>query len=190
MRFLFCYNKQINAARSFEESMEKTTLCYLEKDEQYLMLHRVKKENDVNKDKWIGLGGHLEAGETPEMCLLREIREETGLTLTHWRFCGEVYFSCPPYPEECMYLFHADGFTGTLLDCDEGELAWLEKSRLKALPAWEGDFIFLELMERHLPPFTLTLKYARDGKLLQAQLDDTPLPLPDWRSALPGACCF
>lgn len=163
--------------------MKETTLCYIEKDGKYLMLHRVKKKADVNKDKWIGIGGHLEEGETPEACLLREVKEETGLSLTQYRFCGDILFSCSPYPTETMYLYHAAGFEGTLTDCDEGELCWLEKEKLHALPAWEGDFIFLRLMEKQVPPFHLEL-YYNGNTLARALLDGTPLPLPGWEEVV------
>src|SRR5574344_1376615 len=163
--------------------MERTTLCYIEKDNKYLMLHRVKKAHDVNRDKWIGVGGHIENGETPEQCVLREVKEETGLSLIGYRACGEILFSALPWPEETMYLYHADSFTGELISCDEGELVWLDKERLRALPAWEGDFIFLELMERRAPYFKLELHYNGD-RLDSAILNSRPLPLPDWRKGL------
>lgn len=163
--------------------MKRTTLCYIEQNGKYLMLHRVKKQHDVNHDKWIGIGGHIEPGETPLECILREAREETGLTLTALRPCGEILFEAEPWPQETMYLYHADGFSGTLCDCDEGELVWLDKAKLKGLPAWEGDFIFLELMERRAPYFKLELHYTGE-RLDRAVINGKPLPLPDWRSAL------
>ncbi len=163
--------------------METTTLCYIERAGQYLMLHRVKKECDVNRDKWVGIGGHIEPGETPEQCLLREVRQETGLTLTRYRACGEICFESAPWPPELMYLYHADGFKGELLTCDEGELVWLDRAVLRSLPAWEGDFIFLELMERRVPYFRLSLHYGGE-RLDRAVLDGRSLPLPDWRGGL------
>ena len=147
--------------------MKHTTLCYIEKDGKYLMLHRVKKQHDVNHDKWIGIGGHIEPNETADECILREAMEETGLTLTNFRKCGEILFDSAPWPEEMMHLYYADGVTGKLTDCDEGELVWLDKAKLKELPAWEGDFIFLELMERHAPYFELELHIT--AKRLTAQ---------------------
>lgn len=163
--------------------MKHTTLCYIEKDGKYLMLHRVKKQHDVNHDKWIGVGGHIEPNETADECILREAREETGLTLTSFIKCGEILFDSAPWPEEMMHLYYADGFTGKLTDCDEGELVWLDKAKLKELPAWEGDFIFLELMERHAPYFELELHY--NGETLdRAILNGTPLPLPNWRDSI------
>lgn len=142
--------------------MKQTTLCYLERDGQYLMLHRVKKEHDENHDKWIGVGGKFEDRESPEDCVRREVLEETGLTLTQYRYCGLVTFVSDIWPTEYMHLFHATGFTGTPKDCDEGELAWIDKQKLAALQQWEGDRIFLRLMDEHVPFFSLKLVYAGD----------------------------
>ena len=142
--------------------MKQTTLCYLERDGQYLMLHRVKKQHDENHDKWIGVGGKFEDGESPEDCALRETREETGLTLTRWRYRGLVTFVSDRYETEYMHLFTADGWTGTPKECDEGELAWIGKHALAALQQWEGDRIFLQLMDEHVPFFSLKLVYAGD----------------------------
>lgn len=147
--------------------MKNTSLCYLERDGQYLMLHRVKKENDENKDKWIGVGGKFEPGESPEDCARREVLEETGLHLTDYRYCGIVTFVNGDWTEY-MHLFHATGFEGTLKECDEGELAWVDKGRLLALQQWEGDKIFLELMDRKLPFFSLKLVY--EGERLCAAI--------------------
>lgn len=149
--------------------MKNTTLCYLERGEQYLMLHRVKKEHDENHDKWIGVGGKFEAGESPEDCVLREVREETGLTLTHWRYCGIVTFVMGAWTEY-MHLFCADGFEGELRTCDEGDLEWIDRKDLRKLPMWEGDQIFLDLMEEKRPFFSLKLVYEEE-KLKQAVLD-------------------
>ncbi len=146
--------------------MRNSTLCYLERDGQYLMLHRVKKKNDVNQDKWIGIGGKFEDGESPEECLLREVREETGLTLTSCRFRGVVTFLCPPWETEYMFLFTADDWTGALTDCDEGDLAWVDKSAVTSLPIWEGDKIFLRLLAEDAPFFSLKLVY--DGNELRS----------------------
>lgn len=147
-----------------------TTLCYIEKEDAYLMLHRISKKNDVNKDKWIGIGGHFEQGESPEDCLLREAYEETGLTLTHWKFHGIVTFTQEGYGTEYMCLYRADGFTGELKDCDEGTLEWVPKKDLKKLNLWTGDLIFLDLMERDAPFFSLKLSYRGDT-LVEAVLD-------------------
>ena len=151
-----------------------STLCYLEQGGEYLMLHRVKKKNDVNHDKWIGVGGKFEEGESPEECVLRECREETGLTLTDWRYRGLVAFVSNEAPTEYMHLFTASGWSGTPIVCDEGELAWIAKRDLLALPMWEGDKIFLELLERDVPFFSLKLRYEGDH-LAEAALNGRPL---------------
>ena len=141
--------------------MINTTLCYLEQDGKYLMLHRVKKEHDINKDKWIGIGGKFEQGESPEDCLRREVTEETGLTVTDWRYRGIVTFVCGD-AWEYMHLFTATGFHGTLKTCDEGDLQWVEKDRLTELTLWEGDKIFLRLLDEDIPFFSLKLVYDGD----------------------------
>ncbi len=154
--------------------MKHTTLCYIEKDESYLLLHRIKKENDCNKDKWIGIGGKLMENESPEEGILREAKEETGLTLTELRYCGLVTFVSDCWEGEYMHLFHATGFEGVLTDCDEGTLEWVKKEDFHRLPQWEGDRIFLHLMERKVPFFSLKLCY--EGEHLQgATLNGKPL---------------
>ena len=154
-----------------------STLCYLENPAgEYLMLHRVKKEHDANRDKWIGLGGKLEEGESPEECVVREIREETGLTLTDYRWRGLVTFVSDRWETEYMYLYTATGWEGTIRDCDEGELAWIQKDALAALPQWAGDRIFLSLLRRDVPCFSLKLRYEGE-RLAYAALDGRPLPL-------------
>ena len=150
--------------------MKQTTLCYIEQDGCYLMLHRVKKENDENKDKWIGIGGKFEDKESPEDCVLREALEETGLTLTSYRYRGLVTFVSDRWPTEYMLLFHADGFSGQLKSCDEGDLQWLPKEQLYSLPMWEGDRIFLDLLEQDVPFFSLKLVYEGET-LVQAVLN-------------------
>ena len=150
--------------------MKNTTLCYIERDGQYLMLHRVKKENDENKDKWIGIGGKFEDKESPEDCLLREVREETGLTLTDYRYCAIVTFVSDRWPTEYMHLFHATIFQGACKDCDEGELAWIDKRELYRLQQWQGDRIFLRLMEENRPFFSLKLVYQGET-LVEAVLN-------------------
>ncbi|MBQ3802368.1 MAG: 8-oxo-dGTP diphosphatase [Oscillospiraceae bacterium] len=151
--------------------MRNTTLCYLERDGCYLMLHRIKKENDLNRNKWIGIGGKFEEGESPENCLLREVREETGLTLDSWRYCGIVTFVSDEWGTEYMHLFHSEDFHGSLRECDEGSLEWIEKSALASLPdLWEGDRIFLRMMENNEPFFSLKLCYRGD-LLTGAELD-------------------
>ena len=142
--------------------MIDTTLCYITRGNDVLMLHRVRKKNDLNRDKWIGLGGKLEAGETPEQCLLREVKEETGLTLTSWQYRGIVTFLSDRWEGEYMHLYTADGFEGTMTDCDEGELAWIPRERIPELPQWEGDRIFLDLLRQGAPFFRLTLRYEGD----------------------------
>ena len=147
-----------------------TTHCYLETEDAYLMLHRVSKKNDVNKDKWIGVGGHFEEGESPEECLLREVYEETGLTLTSWRFRGIVTFTQEGYGTEYMCMYTADGFTGTMKECDEGILEWVPKKELLSLNLWEGDKIFIKLLLEEAPFFSLKLSYKGD-ELVEAELD-------------------
>ena len=142
--------------------MKNTTLCYITRGEEVLMLHRVKKEKDINKDKWIGIGGKFEGEESPEECLLREAREETGLTLTQWRCRGVVTFLSDGCEGEYMYLFTADGFEGELKECDEGDLQWVNREFIKELPQWEGDKIFLDLLWQDAPFFLLKLRYRGD----------------------------
>lgn len=153
--------------------MINTTLCYIQRGEDYLMLHRIKKQNDLNQDKWIGVGGKFEDKESPEDCLLREVREETGLTLTSYRYRGIVTFVSDRWPTEYMHLFTADGWTGELKECDEGVLEWLPRRRLLELPHWEGDAIFLDLIAREDTPF-FSLKLCYEGETLtQAVLNGT-----------------
>ena len=140
--------------------MNNTTLCYIENERgDYLMLHRVKKENDCNRDKWIGVGGKFEDGESPEECVLRETLEETGLTLTDWRYRGIVTFVSDRWETEYMHLFTATGWTGRLHECDEGVLEWVSREQFRGLPQWEGDRIFLRLIEEDAPFFSLKLRY-------------------------------
>ncbi len=142
-------------------TFKNTTLCYIEKDDAYLMLHRTKKINDENHDKWIGIGGKFEAGESPEDCLLREVKEETALTLHAFRYRGIVTFVSDAVPgTEYMHLFTADGFSGDIRECDEGDLRWLPKDELLRLPMWEGDKIFLSLLQTDEPFFSLKLVYS------------------------------
>ena len=156
--------------------MLNTTLCYLTRDGAYLMLHRVKKNHDINHGKWIGVGGKFEFQESPEECLLREVREETGLTLTSWQFRGIVTFINNQDEAEYMHLFTADHWEGELTPCDEGDLQWVPKAEVPALNLWPGDRIFLSLIARDVPFFSLKLKY-QDDNLVEAVLDGTPLPL-------------
>lgn len=155
--------------------MLNTTLCYIEQDGNYLLMHRTKKKNDVNQDKWIGIGGKFEKQESPDDCLLREVWEETGLTLTRYRYRGVVTFVYEDNPAEYMHLFTADGFTGELKeDCPEGELAWLPKEKLLELPIWEGDKIFLKLLQEDAPFFSLKVVYKGDH-LIEAVLNGKAL---------------
>ena len=154
--------------------MINTTLCYIRRGGEYLMLHRIKKENDLNHDKWIGIGGKFEDKESPEDCLLREAREETGLTLTDWCYRGIVTFVSDLYPTEYMHLFTADGYTGELKECDEGVLEWISKEKLLEIPHWEGDAIFLDLIDKDVPFFSLKLCYQGEN-LVQAVLNGTYL---------------
>ena len=150
--------------------MINTTLCYITRGNDVLMLHRVKKKNDINKDKWIGIGGKFEGEESPDECLLREVREETGLELMSWRCRGVVTFLSDGCEGEFMYLFTADGFGGEPKDCDEGDLQWVSREFLYNLPMWEGDKIFLDLLWQDAPFFLLKLRYEGD-KLVEAVLD-------------------
>ena len=143
--------------------MTITTLCYIENNNQYLMLHRTKKPNDMNEGKWIGVGGHVERDESPEECLVREVREETGLTLTAYKFRGLITFVNSKCESELMCVFTADGYTGELITCNEGELRWVDKTQVPNLPTWEGDRVFLDLLlsneERF---FSIKLQYEGD----------------------------
>ncbi|MDY4166633.1 MULTISPECIES: 8-oxo-dGTP diphosphatase [Eubacteriales] len=156
--------------------MKNTTLCYIEQNGCYLMLHRVKKHQDPNAGKWIGVGGKFEENESPDECLVREVKEETGLTLTRWRCRGIVTFVSDEWPTEYMHLFTADGFEGQLADCDEGELAWVKKEDVPALRLWEGDRVFLELLTKEEPFFLLKLIY-RGEALAGAVLNGRTLAL-------------
>lgn len=142
--------------------MINTTLCYIEKDGKYLMLHRIKKKNDLNHDKWIGVGGKFIDKESPEDCLIRETLEETGLTLTDYEYRGIVTFISDMYETEYMHLFKATGFSGQIKECDEGVLEWIEKDKLRSIPQWEGDKIFLDLLDKDVPFFSLKLQYEGD----------------------------
>ena len=156
--------------------MKMTTLCYPERNGKYLMLHRTKKQNDDNRDKWIGVGGKFEDGESPEDCMRREVLEETGLTVTDYRYRGIVTFVSDVYPSEYMHLFTCSDWTGDLRECDEGELAWIDKRELFDLTMWQGDRIFLKLLETDDPFFSLKLTY-RGERLTQAVLNGQALKI-------------
>ena len=142
--------------------MRNTTLCHIEKDGAYLMLHRIKKQNDLNHDKWVGIGGKFEDKESPEECNFRETLEETGLTLNSMRYCGVVTFVSDIWETEYMHIFHSDDFSGEIKDCDEGRLEWVKLEEVYNLPIWEGDKIFLRLIEEKAPFFSLKLEYKGD----------------------------
>ena len=152
----------------------QTTLCYLERDGCYLMLHRVKKKKDVNRDKWIGVGGKFEPGEDALACVWREVREETGYTMDRPRYRGVLDFTCPPWPPEQIHLFTCTEFSGTPRPCDEGELAWVPKDKIQDLPIWTGDKLFFRLLAEEAPFFHLELYYDGDT-LTRAVLDGAPL---------------
>jgi len=179
------YNTHINFRNNNRYQKEEkvmvglSTLCYIEKDGKYLMLHRTVKKNDVNKDKWIGIGGHFEIDESPEECLLREVKEETGLTLTSYRYRGIVTFVSGGGVTEYMSLYTADGFVGEQISCDEGELEWVDKEEVLSLNIWEGDKIFFRLMQEDVPFFSLKLVYDGGNKLVGAVLNGKPLELLD-----------
>ena len=142
--------------------MVLTTLCYIENEDSYLMLHRVKKKNDVNKDKWIGVGGKFEPDESPEECLLREVWEETGLRLTSYRLRGVLTFLSEGWESEYIFLYTADGYTGEIGECREGTLKWVKKQDLEKLNLWEGDKIFFRLLNENAPFFSMKLCYCGD----------------------------
>lgn len=159
--------------------MKLSTLCYIEKDNQYLMLHRIVKKNDVNKDKWIGVGGHFEYGESPEDCILREVKEETGYTLTSYQYRGLVTFVFADVEMEYMSLFTADGFEGDPIPCNEGILEWVNIEDVWKLNLWEGDKIFFRLLDEKIPFFSLKLVYNLQGQLESATLNGKPMEMFD-----------
>ena len=154
--------------------MRSTSLVHLERDGKYLMLHRVKREQDENRDKWVGIGGKFEPGESPEDCAVREVFEETGLTMRSWSYRGIVTFVSDEWGTEYMHLFHSTDFTGSVKECDEGVLEWVDKQALLSLPIWEGDKIFLRLLDEERPFFSLKLRY-RGEQLVEAVLDGKSL---------------
>ena len=160
-------------------NIKNSTLCYIEKENKYLMLHRIVKKNDVNKDKWIGVGGHFEYGENPEECVLREVKEETGYTLTSYQYRGLVTFVFADVEMEYMSLFTADGFEGEPIECNEGVLEWVDIEDVWKLNLWEGDKIFFRLLDEKIPFFSLKLVYSLSGQLESAALNGKPLEMFD-----------
>ena len=156
--------------------MKMTTLCYLEKDCQYLMLHRTKKEHDENRDKWIGVGGGFEFGESPEDCMRREVWEETGLSVTKFKYRGIVTFVSDEWGCEYMHLFTCTEWTGEAHECNEGDLEWVDKKKVPHLPLWAGDRIFLALLDSDEPFFSLKLIYQKET-LAAAELNGNPYPI-------------
>ena len=141
-----------------------STLCYIEKDGKYLMLHRTKKKNDINKDKWLGIGGKFEQGESPEECITREVKEETGLTLNSYKLRCIVTYVSTNWETEYMYVFTSNDFTGERIECNEGDLQWIEKDKVAELNTWEGDKIFVEKIKNNDSFFTVKFNY--DGEKL------------------------
>ena len=148
-----------------------STLCYIEKDKKYLMLHRTKKKNDINKDKWLGIGGKFEDGESPEECIIREVKEETGLTLNTYKLRCIVTYVSTNWETEYMYVFTSNDFTGELMECNEGDLQWVRKDRVTELNTWEGDKIFIEKIQKDNNFFTVKFNYDGD-KLLKYDLKE------------------
>ncbi len=152
-------------------NMILSTLCYIEKDKKYLMLHRTKKKNDINKDKWIGIGGKFEDGESPEECIIREVKEETGLTLNTYKLRCIVTYVSTNWETEYMYVFTSNDFTGELIECNEGDLQWIRKDRVTQLNTWEGDKIFVEKIQKDNNFFTVKFNYDGD-KLIKYDLKE------------------
>lgn len=175
-------DKPVRVKREASAGPGLSTLCYIERDGKYLMLHRTVKKNDVNKDKWIGVGGHFERDESPEECLEREVREETGLVLTSYRFRGIVTFVSGGGVTEYMSLFTADGFEGEQTECDEGHLEWVDKEEVLKLNLWEGDKIFFRLLNEEEPFFSLKMVYDGGDRLVSASLNGKPMELFDVRN--------
>ncbi len=148
-----------------------STLCYIEKDGKYLMLHRTKKKKDINKDKWLGIGGKFEDGESPEECIIREVKEETGLTIRNYELRCIVTYVSTNWETEYMYVFTSNEFEGELIECNEGDLQWIDKDKVLKLKIWEGDKIFIEKIQKDNTFFTIKFNY--DGeKLLKYELKE------------------
>lgn len=160
--------------------MRNTTLCHIEKDGKYLMMHRIMKENDLNHDKWVGIGGKFEENESPEQCIAREVLEETGLTLKNANYRCVVTFVSDVWESELMHVFTARDFTGEIKKCDEGDLVWIDKKDIYNLPIWQGDKIFLKLIENECYPFfSLRLEYKGD-KLISAELNGKSIDMKEY----------
>lgn len=150
--------------------MINSSICYIEKEEKYLMLHRTKKEKDINKEKWIGVGGKFEDKESPEDCIIREVKEETGLTLNSCKLRCIVTYVSKDWDTEYMYVFTSDDFSGELIECNEGDLEWVDKNKIFELDLWEGDKIFLKKIQKDDTFFTMKFNYDGD-KLLEYNLN-------------------
>lgn len=149
--------------------MINLTLCYIEKDGKYLMLHRTKKKKDINKDKWLGIGGKFEDGESPEECIIREVKEETGLTLNSYKLRCIVTYVSTTWETEYMYVFTSNDFKGEQIECNEGDLQWIDKNEIIKLNTWEGDKIFVEKIQNDDTFFTIKFEYD-DEKLIKYKL--------------------
>ncbi len=152
--------------------MRLTTICYIEKDDKYLMLHRTKKENDQSHDKWLGVGGKFEENESPDECVVREVKEETGLNLLSYRLRGVMTFVSDMWETEYMFIYTADKFAGKLTECDEGELLWIEKSKILDLKLWEGDILFLKKLMEDCGFFTIKVQYQGEKLICATEKND------------------
>ncbi len=152
--------------------MRLTTICYIEKDDKYLMLHRTKKENDQSHDKWLGVGGKFEENESPDECVVREVKEETGLNLLSYRLRGVMTFVSDMWETEYMFIYTADKFEGKLTECDEGELLWIEKSKILDLKLWEGDILFLKKLMEDCGFFTIKVQYQGEKLICATEKND------------------
>lgn len=186
-------NRNNDEKKAKPDISNMTTLCYIQKDEQYLMLHRTKKKKDANQDKWIGIGGHFKEGESPEECLLREVAEETGLGLTSFQYRGIVTFVSDTYPSEYMHLFTADAYTGsvtnedgTMKECEEGVMQWVAFDQIPNLSLWEGDKVFLRLLQKRRDFFSLKLTYCGE-KLVDVRLDGRVIEI-SWCKIMEALC--
>ena len=161
-KIMECVNRRKEILSRKQGPFELTTLIYIEQNHAYLMLHRNKEEHDINEGKWLGVGGHLEEGETPAQCLKREVKEETGLEVKKYRYLGKVYFLNSKYTAEIMYLYHVTEVEGTLIECDEGELRYIDIDQVYDLPMWDGDRMFLPLIQQDKGVFEMSLGYEGD----------------------------